>query len=71
MRFVIHWWMVLGSDISQVGGPRIPIVVELILIFVAPKPVKMHFRPFGASRKNGIVCDPNCCQIIGLEMILG
>ena len=54
---MIHWWVVIGDVVGQVGGPRSLIVVELILIFMAPDPVKTYARLFGAFGHYGVVCD--------------
>ena len=59
--------MVLGDIVGEVGGPRSPIVAELILRFAAADPVETYVHRLGAYGHNGVVCDTRCRQIIGLD----
>ncbi len=47
---VVCCTVMLGPVVSLVGGSRVPEKLELILRFLASKPMELHVHGFGASR---------------------
>ncbi len=71
MGFMVGVRMVFSIVISPVIGARIPIVMKLILGFLATEPPKLHIHHFAPTRNNSIVGNTSGSGIISLDRIFG
>ena len=68
MRFMVSIWVVLGVVVGPVICSRIPVVTELVLGSMAPKPPYLHIHHFAPAGNNCVVGHPNSCGVIRLDV---
>ncbi len=67
MGFVVGIWMVFSVVICPVLGSSIPVILKLVLRFVAIKPTKVHIHHLALTWNNCIVGNPSSCGVVSLD----
>ena len=64
--FVVDWWVVLGVVVCPIVTALIPVVVELLLRFLAAEPPQAKIHGLDSLRDNGEVGDANGSGVVHL-----
>ena len=64
---MVHGCVVFSYAVTIVGWSRSPVMVKLLLLFLASHPVETRVHGFGPSWVNGVVGDSEGHGVVGLH----